>query len=191
MYATTTIFQQDVSTDVEIMLTQRLQFGLKKLDIAFKVYSELRENSSEPFDKEEFECNLRNNGIDRYFHRMIYHYCESRFTTPIVTIDDMDSYNRMISEIINPDDIKALIRRLKCQKDRLPLSSLKLSNVEYEIHGEFMNMCLNDLKIILSRVDPTCNPDTDDACVPLNDRPPIVRVYKTREEYLRAEEEGD
>ena len=179
----TITFSQDVHPFVEVMLTHRKDFGKDNLETAFLLYSQLRENSSEPlnseesfeeFDKKFLEV-VESKGVTRYYHMMLKYYCRSRFVTPVKVVDTKSSYNRMVSEMADRsvDDIKAMIRRMRCQKDRLNLSSLKFSDVEYEIHDEYMEMCHSDMILLLQHADPLCDPKTDDACIPSNDRPGV------------------
>jgi hypothetical protein len=176
----------DVSSVDEMMLRQRLEFGLRNLDLAFRLYCWCRENSPNPQDPYEYKRffvrELERRRVHYCFHIMVSEYCESRLKIPVIRINDEESYDHMISQVKEVSDMKALIRRMKCQKDRLPLSSLKLSTVEYEIHGEYMGKCLDDMIKRLHQLEPDCDPDTDDACVPYNDREPIVRVYNSDED---------
>ncbi len=149
----------------DYLLSLRVRFVKENLDKAFLLYSMMRQETS---DEEELERNftneLRNKGVPGIFieNRMIQMYCKSRFTTPIKVIDTIESYNQMILEIrdYGVEEVKKLIRRLRHQKDRLPLSSLKIRDVEYEIHGRFMDMCLNDMINVLRQIEPDYNPDT-------------------------------
>jgi hypothetical protein len=183
---TTYTYRQDVHPFMEVMLTHRVDFGQENLDKAFLLYSQVRENSSDPQNLQEIEekfiQELNKRGVSRYFHEMLKAYCKLRVTTSIQVVNDRKSYNRMVEQITEVKDIKAMIRRVRCQKDRLPLSSLIIGNVEYEIHGDYMEMCLQDMIILLSHAEPDCNPDRDEACIPYNNRNPIVRVYNSDEE---------
>jgi hypothetical protein len=170
----------ETNANDDYVLSLRVRFGQENLDKAFLLYSIMRERHVDEFELEEnFTNELYNKGVPECFTqgRMIHSYCKSRFTTPIKVIDTQESYDDFFSEIRDVKEIKKLIRRLKHQKDRLPLSSLKLRNVEYEIHGRFMNMCLNDVINRLRQLEPECDPDT---IVPRGLKA-IIREYEVSE----------
>lgn len=166
-------FTMDEHPFREIMYMHRLQiveeFGADVLDKAYKLYSDILNlekhymrcnNYSEAYintnvDMKEVERKFlgiveSEYGINRYYHKMLMDYCDVRYNGRIIKVNDDKSMEFFLVKLTDADEIRRAIRRIEFQMDRLPMSVFNTGSTQYEIYGDYMEMCVHDLKILLN-----------------------------------------
>lgn len=96
----------DVSDADEMMLRQRLEFGLRNLDLAFRLYCWCRENSSNPQDPYEYKRFF----VRELVRRRVHHYFQIVIQIQMMHASHTMIVNRLYVFIIQ---MKILIRN-KC-----------------------------------------------------------------------------
>lgn len=163
----------DVHPFRELMYAHRLQikeeYGVNVLDRAYKQYVDII-----TLEKHYFRCNKYSEayinanldmkdverkflglmeseyGIGHYYHAMLLDYCETKYNGRIIEVNDKRSMEFFLMELTDAETIQRAIRRLEYQMGRLPFSVFNIGTTQYEIYGEYMEMCVYDLKILLN-----------------------------------------
>jgi len=89
-------------------------------------------------------------GIGQYYHAMLLDYCETKYKERIIEVNDERSMEFFLMKLTDAETIQRAIRRLEYQMGRLPFSVFNIGTTQYEIYGEYIEMCVHDLKILLN-----------------------------------------